>query len=255
MDFKTIKETKHYIYDSEDEFHIHNPSIPIRHYWRDGEENEWVFTDDDFVCQILRRSTITTPDGVEKEYARTVCGTFSCSDRKRRMLGDNGVAENIYSFSGNLTSKRRYDKNRSNGREKLFARYLASGSGIIEAFKKAYPDAKSNRYIKEKSTQLIKTERVQKMVKQEIQEILDEEGVTNQWLIERYKTVADLAERDTDKLRSLDSLSKIAGLFDQGEQKSEQITVWAGFSPEQLKEAKNHGETKLIAHAEREKED
>ena len=254
MDFKTIKETEHYIYDSIDEFRIHNSDIPIRHYWRDGEQGEWIFTDDDFVCQILKRSIITTPDGVEKEYARTVCGTFSCSDRNRKMLGEDGIAENIYSFSGNTVSKDRYKKNKLNSREKLFARYLASGSGIIKAFTKAYPDAKSDRYIKEKSTQLIKKERIQKMIKQEIQEILDAEGVTHQWLIERYKTVADLAERDTDKLKSLDSLSKISGLFEQNEKKSEQITVWAGFSPEQLKEAKDHGKTKLIAHAEREED-
>ena len=114
-----------------------------------------------------------------------MCGTFLCSDRNRNMLGEDGIAENIYSFSGNLVSKKRFDKNKSNGREKLFARYLASGSGIIEAFKRAYPDAQSDRYIQEKSTKLIKTERIQKMVKQEIQEILDEEGVTHQWLIER----------------------------------------------------------------------
>ena len=254
MDFKTIKQINHYIYDSEEEFHVHNPTIPIRHYWREGEEGEWIFTDDDFVCQVLRKTTITTPDGVEKECARTVCGTFLCSDRNRKMLGEDGIAENIYSFSGTSASKSRYTDNKLNSREKLFARYLASGSGIIKAFTKAYPDAKSDRYIKEKSTQLVKTERIQKMVKQEIQEILDEEGVTHQWLIERYKTVADLAERDTDKLRSLDSLSKIAGLFDQNENKSEKLEIWAGFSPEQLKEAKNHVKSELIAHAER-KED
>ena len=90
------------------------------------------------------------------------------------------------------------------------------------------------------------------MVKEEIREILDDEGVTNNWLIERYKTIADLAESDTAKLRSLDSLAKISGLFDTDEKKSEQVTVWAGFKPEVLAEVEKHGKPELVAHAERE---
>jgi hypothetical protein len=253
MDFKTIKDKNHYIYDSIDEFHIHNPDIPVRHYWRDGCEGEWVFTDDDFVCQILRKNTVKSGNN-DQDCVRTVCGTFVCSYMDRRMLGENGIAENIYSFSGNFDSAGSYVKNDLSSHEKIFARYIANGTGIVEAFKKVYPDASSDRYIREKSTRLIKKESVQKMIKQEIQEILNEEGVTHKWLIERYKTVADLAENDNAKLRSLDSLAKISGLFDQDEKKSEQITVWAGFSPEVLKEAEKHGKPKLIAHAEREED-
>ena len=93
------------------------------------------------------------------------------------------------------------------------------------------------------------------MVKQEIREILDDEGVTNNWLIERYKTIADLAESDTAKLRSLDSLAKISGLFDTDEAKSEQVTIWRGFLPEQLEGVKKHGKPELIAHAERDKKE
>ena len=64
-----------------------------------------------------------------------------------------------------------------------------------------------------------------------------------------------MAENDTHKLKALDSLAKMSGLFDVGETKSEQVTVWAGFSPEQLKEVKKHGEPELIAHAEKNEND
>ena len=87
-------------------------------------------------------------------------------------------------------------------------------------------------------------------MKDEIKKILDEEGVTAEWIVGRYRDIADLAERESDKLRSLESLSKIAGLFDT-EKKQEQLTVWTGFTPEQL-EAINGGNTKVIAHAEKE---
>ena len=137
----------------------------------------------------------------------------------------------------------------------LFARYVASGIGAIKAYKLAYPKAQSEGYVKKRIDKLLKTEKIQKMVKEEIREILDDEGVTDNWLIERYKTIADLAESDTAKLRSLDSLAKISGLFDTDEKKSEQVTVWAGFSPEQLEGVgKNGKQPELIAHAEREED-
>ena len=88
-------------------------------------------------------------------------------------------------------------------------------------------------------------------VTEEIKSILASEGVTPEYIIQRYKDIADLADKDGDKLRSLDSLAKISGLFDT-EKKKEQLTVWAGFSPEQLEAIKNGQETKLIGHAETE---
>ena len=138
-----------------------------------------------------------------------------------------------------------------NGKEFMFAQYVASGLNAIEAFKKAYPAAKSENYIKLKSQQILKKEKVQQMVKEEIKNILQDEGVTPEWLIARYKDIAELAERDGDKLRSLESLSKISGLFDT-EKKQEQLTVWSGFSSEQMEAIKDGEKTKLIAHAEKE---
>ena len=88
------------------------------------------------------------------------------------------------------------------------------------------------------------------MIKKEIQEVLASEGVTPEWIIGKYKNVVDIADKESDCLRALESLTKIAGLFDTQETKSEQLTVWAGFSPEQM-EALN-GTKELIAHAEKE---
>ena len=254
MDFKTIKETEHYLYDSEDEFHINHPNVPVRHNWRHGEEGEWVFTDDGFVCEILKKSKIESKGKLET-CVRTVCGTFLANNQKREMLGEDGIAENIYTFSGNNLSQEDFNKRGRNSRELLFAKYVAGGLGAVEAYKRAYPDARSTNYIKERTDKLLKTETIRKMIDKQIEEILNEEGVTPNWLIERYKTIADLAENDNAKLRSLDSLSKIAGLFDLGEKKTERLEIWAGFSPEQLEGVKKHGKPELIAHAEKDKND
>ena len=254
MDFKTIKNTKHYLYDDITEFMIDHPNIPIRHNWRHGEEGEWVFTDDGFVCQILRKS-IVRPGNKKKICIRTVCGTYFACEQKREMLGENGIPENIYSVSGTNRAREDYKTRGHTSRELIFARYVASGINSIEAYKMAFPDANSKEYIKRKTDSLLKTESIQKMVKEEIREILEKEGVSNEWIIERYKTIADMAENDTHKLKSLDSLAKIAGLFDTEEKKSEKLEIWAGFSPEQLEGVKKHGKPELIASAEKNEEE
>ena len=91
------------------------------------------------------------------------------------------------------------------------------------------------------------------MVKEEIKKILQDEGVTPEWIIAKYRDIADLSDRDTDKLRSLESLSKIAGLFDT-EKKQEQLTVFQGFTPKQLEALQGGKETNVLAHAEKEEE-
>jgi hypothetical protein len=254
MDFKEIKNTKHYLYDNINEFMNLMSGMTVRHNWRHGEEGEWVFTDDGFVCQILKKSKIKEKNR-SVTCIRTVCGTFLAKDKKKEMLGEDGIAENIYTFSGTNVSQRDFNKRGRNSRELLFAKYVASGLGAIEAYKRAYPDARSSNYIKNRTDKLLKTETIRKMIDKQIEIILSEEGVTPNWLIERYKTIADLAESDTAKLRSLDSLSKIAGLFDLGEKKSEQVTIWRGFSPEQLEGVEKHGKPELVAHAEKDEND
>ena len=226
MEYKKIKGINNYLYESIEEFHNHRADLPVRNNWRDGSEGEWVFTDDMHVCQILKSFKVGKNDCI-----RTVCGTFRLNNKKRKMLGSDGIPEYIYSFSGKYSKT---EDKPDNSRHFLFAKYVARGDDVIDAFKKAYPDAKSTSYIKQQSAKLLKRENIQRMVKEEIREILDEEGVTPQYIIQGYKQVCDISERDTDKLRSLDSLAKISGLFDTQEKKSEELTVFAGFSPEQL---------------------
>ena len=240
MDFKDIKDTRHYLYDDLGEFQAFVQDTAIVEDWRLADEGDWVLTDDGYVCQVLRLSKIG-----KNMCIRTLCGTFDIGS-KFQMLGEKGIVDNIYSFSG----KHSFDTDRVSGKQQLFAQYVAKGDNAIDAYKKSHPDAKSESYIKHRTSSLLKTESVQKMIKKEIQECLASEGVSPEWIIGKYKTVVDMADRESDCLRALESLTKIAGLFDTQDTKSEQLTVWAGFSPEQL-EALN-GTKKLVAHAEKE---
>ena len=249
---RKVKDIEYSLYRNEEDFRKDHPDTFVNTDWRNAEEGEWILTDDNYVCQLLKLFKVGKNDCV-----RTVCGTFSKNNQSREMLGIDCIAEHIYTFSGKY---KKTEDRADNSRHFLFAKYVARGDDVIEAFRKAYPDAKSDDYIKSQSSKLLKKESIQKMVKEEVREILDEEGVTPKYIIQGYKQVCDIAERDSDRLRSLDSLSKISGLFDTQDKKTEELTVFAGFSPEQLEGIKgekglNNGKTQLIGTVKRESEE
>ena len=252
MDFKTIKNTKHYLFDDLEEFRAFGFDADVVGNWRQGNEGDWVYTDDGYICQLLKKSKIAyAAKTKERTMVRTVCGSFIVEQKSHKILGENGVVENIYTFSGNYKATYSRSKDRKlNTREFLFARYCAAGDDAISAYKKAYPMAENSNYVKKKTNILLQKKEIRKMVKDEIQKILNEEGVTPQWIIALYKDIAELSERDTDKLRSLESLSKIAGLFDT-EKKQEQLTVFQGFTPKQLEALQGGNETNILAHKEK----
>ena len=253
MEFKEIKGIKHYLYESVEEFNVFCPNIKVIDNWRNGLEGEWAYTDDDYICQVLKRCLLSHPGyKTPRTMIRTVCGSFIVEQRTHQILGDNGIAENIYAFSGNYDSIYDRQNNRKlNNREFLFARYVAAGDNTIDAFKKAYPKAKDNDYIKKKTNILLNKEEVRNIVKEEIKKILQEEGVAPEWIIGQYKDIASISDRDSDRLRSLEALSKIAGLFET-EKKQEQLTVWTGFTEEQMEEIQGGQKAKLLAHKEKE---
>ena len=253
MDFKEIKGIKHYLYESIEEFNVFCPNIKVIGAWRNGLEGEWVYTDDFYICQVLKCNQLSHPGyKTPRTLIRTVCGSFIVEQKTHQMLGDNGIAQNIYAFSGNYDAIYKRAKERKlNNREFLFARYVAAGENAIKAYKKAYPKAKDKDYIKQKTNSLLKKEEIRTMVKEEIKKILQEEGVTPEWIIGQYKDIASISDRDSDRLRSLESLSKISGLFET-DKKQEQLTVWAGFSDEQMEALKGGQKAKLLAHKEKE---
>ena len=253
MDFKEIKGIKHYLYETIEEFNVFCPDIKVVASWRNGLEGEWAYTDDMFICQILKRSRLPHP-GYKKPRTliRTVCGSFIVEQKTHQILGDNGIAENIYAFSGNYSSIYDRQTNRKlNNREFLFAKYVAIGENKISAFKKAYPKAKDKNYIKHKSSSLLKKEEIRTMVTEEKKKILEEVGATPKFVIERLMTIADVSDRDSDRLNALRDLAKMLNLFDT-EKKKEQLTVWAGFSDEQMEALKSGQKAKLLAHKEKE---
>ena len=247
MDFKEIKGKKYYLFNSIEEFHTMFPQMYVSKDWRDSEEGEWVYTDDMYVCQILKKNNIKTTNGKGQVCVRTVLGTFQVNNEKRKMIGSKGVAENIYRFAG--VNQKPGDCSK---KQILFAKYVATGIEPKAAYKIAFPSAKKEKYIAERTNSLLKQESVLEMVDKKIQEILDEEGVSPSYIIQRYKVIADVGESDSNRLRALESLSKISGLFNTESKKTEQLTIFKGFTDEQMEALSNGKKQELVAHAEKE---
>lgn len=238
MEFKKIKNKLHYLYTLS-EWVTKYPDRQVCH-WKAGKEGDWVLTDDDHVCEILRKAKYG-----RSEIVRTICGTYDIN-QETEMTGE--IPDNIYSFSKNNTYSNFRERKVVTSRELLFARYIAKGDDVVKAYLGAYKTDNPD-YADRRSRELLKTERVQKMVDEQIARILDEEGVTPNYIIKTYKQVSDLSDRDSDRLKALDSLSKISGLFEK-EKQTEQLTVFAGFTDEQM-EAIKGGKTKVIANSKR----
>jgi hypothetical protein len=233
QNYITIKGRNHYLCSNiEEVIKMLGYEPQIQTNWRFGNTGDWVSTDDGMFCEILARGKLTRPSGKVDEYVRTVCGSHMCNPKKK-MYGE--IAENIYTFSGTNEYRRFMQKKSANSKEYLFAQYVASGAEPIDAYLKTYSTT-NKRYAQNQANRLLQTERVQTMVKEEIQAVLEEEGISHNYLIRKFKHVVDNAEKEGDVLRSLESLSKISGLMDSQESESkQQLTVWSGFSPEQIK--------------------
>ena len=90
------------------------------------------------------------------------------------------------------------------------------------------------------------------MISQKIEEQMDSLGLSEEWLLDEVREIIEnRGAKDNNTLRALDMLMKIRGMFPTSEQKTESLTVFQGFSPEQL-EAIQKGNTKKLKSVEAE---
>jgi len=236
MNYKEIKGIKHFIYTIEEWESKYPESTLVS--WRIGQEGNWVLTDDNHVVQILKRAKYNNT-----EIVRCITGTFNVN-RDIRM--GSAIPDNIYSFSKYKVAENFRNREKLTNNEFLFAQYVVNTQDAVSSYLKAYK-TNNKDYARKRSSELLRSERVRKMVSKEIQDIMESEGVSKHYMIQVFKQIADLAERDNDKLRAVENLAKIAGLYET-EKKSEQLTVFAGFTDEQMKAISN-GKQKPILTA------
>ncbi len=239
---KIIKNRKEYLYKNKDEF-FDNEDDDYCEDWRESKTGQWILTDDGQVCKVLKRGIFNNG----KEYIRTLLGTYPI--RENIHIGGK-PADDIYRFTKSTKPRHSKDKiEEPTRREVIFAKYCANGMPPEQAYLRVYPTDNS-KYAQTASNSLLKTERIQKLVSEEVKKMLGNVGIDEEYLLYNAKNIIDNNDgRDSDKLRAIEMLMKISGMF-PSDKKTESLTVFQGFTTEQLKELEPT-QAKVLAHAEK----
>jgi len=239
---KLVKKQLEYLYDNKDEFFDNNDDDLV-YDWRESSNGDWILTDDGQVCRILYRGKFANG----KEYVRTLLGSYPIR-QSIQIVGD--IAEDIYRFTKyTKTRKDRIDEKNPNGKEIVFAKYVANGMSPEQAYIRIFR-TNNPSYSKNASSALLKTKRVKKLISEETKKMLGEVGIDEEYLLSKTKDIIDNYDvRDSDKLRALEMMMKIAGMF-PNDKKTESLTVFQGFTKEQLSQI-GGSDIKVIGHAEK----
>ena len=235
---RTVKGRKEYIFKNEKEFRKFLPDEKLESDWRAASKGSYAVSDDGQVLKILHKDNI----GV-----RTLLGMRKTT-KHYDLKGD--PVKNIYSFAGSVDHVEAVrNRKKPTSREILFARFVADGEDAIDAYLKAFR-TNNHRYARKNAKVLLKQERIIRMISKENAESLKKIGIDSDYLFSRTKEVIEnLDGKDSDKLRAIELLMKIKDMFPK-EEKREALTVFQGFSREQLKRLGDADDITPIAHAE-----
>ncbi len=242
---RTIKGIDHYVYDNIEEFQETHPNTIVRPDWRDSDENDWVYSDDDRIVQLLKVSKKVNHPNDRKNYkfakgwVRTVVGSF-LNRPNVKMDTDFDNHPNRYTFSTNIknTSNRVYKRTKTTNKEKEFAVNVVTGMGAVDAYKKAYAEM-SDQKARKKATVLLKQERVMKEIEKSVLDVAKSMGIDHEFVLRKLKNLAEYSEDDNIILQSTKELGKIVGTSGNTVKQKEMglLGVFQGFSPEQLEGA------------------
>ena len=242
MEYRKIRNKKHYIYDNFGEWREHHPEENLWFDWRKAKEGDWVSSADGRIVQLLKvvdkikhpndRKNYKYADG----YVRTVVGTF-LKTKGVKMDTDFSKHPNRYTFSGKNPKTVKERKGITN-REKIFATNVAVGMGPVKAYMDAFNND-SELKSRQRATLLLKQERVMQEVEKSVLDIAKGMGLAHEYVLNKLKCLADSSSDDGIVLQSTKELAKIIGTAGTTIKSREMgiIGMFQGFSPEQLEKA------------------
>lgn len=196
LDNKLCQGQLRYIYPL-DKFRVKYPDIePV--YWRDANVGEWALTDDSGVCEILTRKTYIGISGMPQTILKTITGTYVVEgtvdmDNVVKRYPHHMVRKN----GGSLDLSDYVNRTRREGLTKgdrLYAQQIMNKTPeetLEDVYRKAFPKAKSEKYIKMQATRLYKTKRIQTVINEHIQKTLEDKKITFGQLLDWMKTMMD----------------------------------------------------------------
>lgn len=210
---KNGEEASHWVYTPQE---AEEKGIQYKEAWRDGEEGDWVLTDDGYVVQILKRGRLNR----SSDYYRTCIGVFPGNPKA---VMDTVERECRWTLNGKSPEGA---QKRTTPMVKQFAEYMASGviGGKVDPaaiYKSLNPKA-SDRTAREKSQWLMRRKDVREIISREIAGILEKMGCSKEWLIEQLMEVAVDVDNAGARLGALRELASYHGLH---EKKSTETTV------------------------------
>jgi len=233
MKTRTVNGETKYLFENVEEFREYHPSLPICSDWRHSSVDDWIVSDDGQVCQVLFVGLLKRPDRKkETTFIRTIIGSFVCGPNVT-MEGEMRTNMHTFAKDGKSPSVRKKERIKATEKEFLFAKYVAKGDDVVDAYMSAFPSKKKS-YAASQAKLLLKTDRVKNLIREEVDKHLNEAEITPKYLLEEMRNVIDKDESsDRDKITALTTLMKISGMMDT-EKKSESVTLFQGFSKEQL---------------------
>ena len=245
MEERKIKGVSHYVYEDIDEFKDHYPNTVVRPDWRDSDENDWVYSDDGRIVQLLKVSKKVSHPNDRKNYTfakgwvRTIVGSF-LNRPNVKMDTDFSSHPNRYTFSKTIkdANKRVRERKKVTKKEREFATNVVVGLGAVEAYKNAYKEA-SDQKARKKATILLKQERVMKEIEKSVLDVAKGMGVDHEYVLSKLKHLADCSEDDNIILQSTKELGKIVGTSGNTIKQKEMglLGVFQGFSSGELEGA------------------
>tara|TARA_R100000656_G_scaffold109323_2_gene81364 strand:+ start:347 stop:1117 length:771 start_codon:yes stop_codon:yes gene_type:complete len=245
LEERKIKGISHYVYEDIDEFREHHPNIVVRPDWRDSDEDDWVYSDDGRIVQLLKVSKKVSHPNDRKNYTfakgwvRTIVGSF-LNRPNIKMDTDFSSHPNRYTFSKTIkdVSKRVRERKKITKKEREFATNVVVGLGAVEAYKNAYREI-SDQKARKKATILLKQERVMKEIEKSVLDVAKEMGVDHEYVLSKLKHLADYSDDDNIILQSTKELGKIVGTSGNIIKQREMglLGVFEGFSSGELEGA------------------
>jgi len=159
--------------------------------WREGQEGEWVLSDDFRIVKILRRNDSDRDYDYNKAVIRTCVGTFAVNP-KTYFDTDFELHPDRYRVSSNSVDNhvRLIKRKEPTKSERLFASNVAQGLDPTEAYMKTFT-TKNESYARDMSKVLMKQERIHSSISEEVESLLEEEGVSKRYIIQKYKELID----------------------------------------------------------------
>ena len=251
MQSKKIKDVEHCVYESKDEWSESHPKKNLIYKWREGNQGDWVVSDDGKIVQLLKVSRKITHPSDSKNYkyakgwVRTVVGTF-LMHKNTKMDTDFSSHPNRYTLSKNIKNTNSRIKERENvtKKEKIFATNVDVGMGAVKSYMDAYGELNHGK-AKNKAAILLKQERVMKEVEKSVMDVAREMGVDHEYIFRSLKILAETSADENIALQSLKEMGKAIGTLGGGVKKIEQdvVGLFCGFTLDQIE----YVERKMIA--------